>query len=550
MGPNGHNVAVLKGGHINLGKDGVTVGNFSHYTDTAVDNLVSILAREAQMRQLERVGDGTSSTALLLRAMYDALVSSGLRPAQVVSNRPWLETRLRNLWGDIVTETPLTYEAIYRLAMVASHGDAELSNVVAKAQLKAGKDGLIYGMSPAEAYADEDQILAFDGLTLPRGLAVRGFANNKPGQRQGFHVDGPCYWVLSQVMVDDERGVAEVFKHINRVDKEAGRDTAATPIIFVAPVIGDKAMAKIAAQARQTTGHPDHREVGVIMIGEDRGEGSLNQLIQDMIEDLADVINPEGFYFSSRKNRFFADISRLAKDHNPISLTTGKVSVYMGARGAGGSYTEVALTDKSRKRAEAKANKLRAEAELEEQSGDVGLAKLLRSRAASLISEFPRVLLRKGTASEMDARHQLLDDAIRTVQSAVREGYVRGQGCAVTELALTLGESISDLPEDKAKLAEAVALALLALREHVIRLTAGEDARDKYAEVAARLLSEGIIPQNRDNIATGVIYDTNGNGDKDSEVVDSAAVGINAALTALETAAKLFDTAYVLSIEE
>jgi len=513
MGPGGRNVFAVTSGGRNYGKDGVTVGVLQHYADTPVEEFVSSLTREAQALQMQKVGDGTSTTAFFVDAFYRALAGTGMIPHQVNYHHADLEQGIKDAWDEIKEEMPLEHGALFDLAMVASHGDVELSQTVAEAQMIAGRRGFIYGKSYREAYAEHDQVEQSSGVFLPSGWAVRALCNNEGGQRLGFHVDGPCYWVISGVPLKDPKGIEAVFKYLNRTEAGNDRNQGGFPVVFIAPEIDQATLAKIMAQAQQNTGDDRARQVGVSILG-----GMPPEMVQDVVEDLAAVINPDGFYFSAQHNRFLSDIGRLAQETTPVALTLGKVSILT-------STTDVELTEEAAARAKKRASDLRAESDLERAAGNTQLADAMDARAARLMGEFPTILLKAGSESDMVRRAQLLDDAIRTTQTAVREGRVPAQGLAYVRLNHELLVARNTNP-----LTVNIGAALMGLRDHVVSLMLSEfdDTTQEYRTKIA--LSDGSY------VEPGKVG-----------AYDSAAIGINAILTALNTAVQMYDTAYVLT---
>lgn len=168
-------------------KDGVTVAKEVQPKDERV-KLGADLAISVAQKQLDSVGDGTS-TATVLAA---ALVNAGVRqielnefPVNRTALRIGIEkaseyviSQLDSMKQDVKDESDLV-----NIAVVSANGDEKMGKVVADAYQKVGKAGVVL----VEETKDRDITLDFkEGMTFNKGWTSQFFVNNHTDQSVEF----------------------------------------------------------------------------------------------------------------------------------------------------------------------------------------------------------------------------------------------------------------------------------------------------------------------------------------------------------------------------
>jgi len=150
-------------------RDGVTVANYVNPSDPT-QQLGADLIREACQKTDNNVGDGTTCTAVLSRAMIHAgfdLIEKGANPMA-------MERGIRKA-VDIVTKclqaqsVKVSEKKIFQVATVSAHGDEEIGKLVAEAVNAAGKDGIVTA-EPSSTSATYVESVA--GIELPKSSLI------------------------------------------------------------------------------------------------------------------------------------------------------------------------------------------------------------------------------------------------------------------------------------------------------------------------------------------------------------------------------------------
>ena len=170
MGPSGRNVILdQKGGTPQVTRDGITVSKEVELPDP-FENIGAKLANSVADKTNDVAGDGTTTSAVLTEAMY----SEGIRLVGVGVDCIKLKKGM-----DLAVETavaairklsrPVKGMADFRhVALVASHFEEEIADLVAKAIEKTGVDGVI---TVEESPGFESSIEEIEGL--PRRSPAR-----------------------------------------------------------------------------------------------------------------------------------------------------------------------------------------------------------------------------------------------------------------------------------------------------------------------------------------------------------------------------------------
>ena len=165
LGPKGRLCAITKDGETILTKDGYKVSqNLSDKTPGA--NFVRQVCRQ----QVRKIGDGTTSVAVLLAHLIDYPLKDlyELR-AQIPELKSYLEANANK---------KIDREALRKIAMVASNGDESISDAVADVVSRNGRDGhYIVEEHDADGITTEQ----IKGYVMDAGYSNQAFANTKTG---------------------------------------------------------------------------------------------------------------------------------------------------------------------------------------------------------------------------------------------------------------------------------------------------------------------------------------------------------------------------------
>lgn len=201
-GPNGRNVIIEdEDGKPHVTKDGVTVAKSMSFR-TPLINLGASLVKDAAIKSLKEVGDGTTTTAILAAKAaevgYNMVADGKVNPFYL---RQWLE-KLTSICIDKLKEssTPVDKtdtELLMKVALNASNGDTELSEKIVSLFSEIGKDGVV-SVKDSSILGVHTQIV--DGMSIDRGYTSPMFCTGQSAVELSN-----CYILISKKTIREYR---------------------------------------------------------------------------------------------------------------------------------------------------------------------------------------------------------------------------------------------------------------------------------------------------------------------------------------------------------
>lgn len=218
MGPGGKTVMLRhKDGSIDATQDGITVLRHLVYASRNDDwlNAGAMILENAAKQVVQRVGDGTTSTTLLLSTI-SAMISmghDGHEINQIVNDLivDFDNERDGFYKGYVKTLGDDSFQDLFRVAQVSTHGDVDLAEKVARCCVHVGRHGIVNVTKtevPGVSYRLED------GYTINSGMQLPNFQN-----KQGaFAAKNVAVLVVGDVIDDGETifKVIEMYRHWER----------------------------------------------------------------------------------------------------------------------------------------------------------------------------------------------------------------------------------------------------------------------------------------------------------------------------------------------
>ena len=167
LGPAGRNVIIEQvHGNPTSTKDGVTVAKSIELEDT-VENIGAQLVKQASIKTAEEAGDGTTTSTLLAREIYQkglgtigdfnaVEVSKGIRKAKDLAI-----DYLEEISKDITDE-----EQLKQVATISANNDTEVGELISTAMEKVGQDGVV---TIEESKTGETYLETVEGMQFNRG---------------------------------------------------------------------------------------------------------------------------------------------------------------------------------------------------------------------------------------------------------------------------------------------------------------------------------------------------------------------------------------------
>ena len=176
LGPKGSNVAINQGqGSPLVMHDGVTVAQHIDLKDPFMD-MGAQLIKEASQKTVDRVGDGTTLTTILARALINEghkTILAGKNP-QTLKNE--LEEELPSILENLkeLSKEVSTQEQVEQVATISS-ANPQIGRMIAEAHEKVGKEGII---TADIGKGFETTIEYKQGMEIDRGYLSSYFVTN------------------------------------------------------------------------------------------------------------------------------------------------------------------------------------------------------------------------------------------------------------------------------------------------------------------------------------------------------------------------------------
>lgn len=419
--------------------DGVTVARETRWKDP-VENMGAQLLRQAAERTAETVGDGTSTSAVLARALYLGGVRNVAAGASAVDLRRGMESAktiaVNALRG--MSRPVTTHREKSQVASISAHNDAVIGGLVADALEKVGDEGVI---TVEESRTTETSLVVVEGLQFDRGWLSHYFVTDT-AKREAV-LEQPWILVCNQ------------------------RLSALQPLVGILEDVAK-------------SGKP------LLVIAEDVEGDVLATLVLNQLHGILRCVAVKAPSYGERRTAVLEDIAILTgatviNDAGGIRLADlalpqlGRAERCIVARDSttllGGGGDREPLT----RRIAALRDEIRdARSDYERDA--------LQARLARLTGGVALIRVGASVESELKARRDAFDDAIAATRAAIQEGIVPGGGLALLQCMQALDAAGSDLAGDVRTGYQLLRQALAAPARH-IAVNSGADGGVVVAKV-------------------------------------------------------------------
>jgi chaperonin GroEL len=389
LGPKGRNVILQKSfGSPTVTKDGVTVAKEVELEDT-YENMGAQMVKEVASKTSDVAGDGTTTATLLAEAIFNEglrAVVAGVNPVQM---KQGIEKAVEDITGELkkMAVKIKTTEEMSQVGTVASNGDSEIGDILAKAMEKVGKDGVIT--------VDEGKSLATDvewveGMQFDRGYLSPYFVTDSNTMECVLE---DCYVLVHEKKISSVKDLVPVLEAVVGAGK---------PLLIIAEDIDGEALATLVINRLRGT----FNVCAVKAPGfGDRRKAMLEDIAlltggQAIFEDLGIKLDGIGLGELGRAKKVIVD-----KDNTTL------------IEGAGKSVDIKGRIDQIRR-------------EIDNVTSDYDKEKL-EERLAKLAGGVAKVNVGAATESEMKEKKARVEDALHATRAAVEEGILPGGGVAL-----------------------------------------------------------------------------------------------------------------------
>ncbi|HKC18308.1 MAG TPA: chaperonin GroEL, partial [Candidatus Dormibacteraeota bacterium] len=435
LGPKGRNVVLEKKfGAPTVTNDGVTIVREIELKDP-MENTGAQLLREVATKTNDVAGDGTTTATILAQTM----INEGFRNVTAGANPMQLKIGIEKAVEAIVEEikklaVPVAdkSEDVAHVAAISSQSD-EIGKLIAEANLKVGKDGVI---TVEDNQAISTELEFVEGMQFDRGYIAAYMVTNP--DRMEAVLDEP-YVLITDKKISAINDLLPVLEKVVQLGK---------PLLIVAEDVEGEALATLivnklrgtfTAVAVKAPGFGDRRKA--------------------MLEDMAILTG----------GRVISEEAGLKLDQTKID-DLGKARKVTVNKDDTTIVVDIEKDDKRRQAIQARIKQIKAQ--IDETTSDFDKEKL-QERLAKLAGGVAVIKVGAATEVEQKEKKHRIEDALSATRAAIEEGIVAGGGTVLLNAQKKLDGGLG-LKDDQAT---GVAIVRKALEEPVkqIATNAGKE---------------------------------------------------------------------------
>ncbi|MDA1218436.1 MAG: chaperonin GroEL [Chloroflexi bacterium] len=407
LGPSGRNVLLARTWALPVVcSDGVTVAKEVELSDP-YENMGAQLVKEAASKTNDVVGDGTTTSVVLARA----IVQQGFKNVAAGVSGMTLRTGINKAVAAVVEEigrmsVPVeNREQVARVAALSAHEET-IAELIADAMDKVGREGVI---TIEESKSMNDELEVVEGMRLDRGYLSPHFVTD--AQRMEVVLEQPHFLITDRKISAAKDIVPTLEKLI-----EAGR----RPLVVIAEDVDGQALATMVVNKLQGT---------------------------------IDCVAIKAPGFGDRRKALLEDMA-IMTGGTVISSDTGLTLDSVELTHLGAARRMIALKDEStvveggglEEAIHGRIEQLRVQ--IDNTTSDYDREKL-QERLAAMAGGVAVIKVGAATEPELNERKSRTEDALAATRAAVEEGIVPGGGVALIRAEHVLEELEKQLSGDE-----------------------------------------------------------------------------------------------------
>jgi chaperonin GroEL len=389
LGPKGRNVILDKSyGAPRITKDGVSVAKEIDLSDK-FENMGAQLFKDVAQRTNDEAGDGTTTATVLAQAIIregGKAVSAGANPMDL---KRGIDLAVKAVVEEIksVSKKVKGHDEIAQVGTIASNGEVEIGEILAKAMDKVGKEGVI---TVEEAKGFDTELEVVEGMLFDRGYLSPYFVTN--AEKMTVDLEDP-YILIHEKKLSNLQSLLPVLEAVAK---------SAQPLVIIAADIEGEALATLVVNKLR----------GGLKVAAVKAPG-FGDRRKAMLEDLA--VLTAGTMISEELGTKLENVTLdMLGRSKKITITKEETTVIDGI----GKKSDI----------EGRCNQIRQQ--IEDTTSDYDKEKL-QERLAKLAGGVAVIKVGGATEVEVKERKDRVEDALNSTRSAVEEGVVAGGGATL-----------------------------------------------------------------------------------------------------------------------
>jgi chaperonin GroEL len=398
LGPKGRNVVLDKSfGAPRITKDGVTVAKEIELADR-FENMGAQMVKEVASRTSERAGDGTTTATVLAHAIVregSKAVAAGMNPMDL---KRGVDMAVEATVEDIKKRSKKvsTNDEIAQVGTISANGDREIGEMIAKAMLKVGNEGVI---TAEEAKTLETELDVVEGMEFDRGYLSPYFVTN--AEKMIAELDEP-YILLHEKKLTGLQAILPLLEAVVQSGK---------PLLIIAEDVEGEALATLVVNKLR----------GGLKVAAVKAPG-FGDRRKAMLEDIASLTG-----------------GQVISEDLGIKLENVTLDMLGKAKKVRIEKENTTIIDGGGKKKDIQGRITQLRAQIEETTSDYDKEKL-QERLAKLAGGVAIIRVGGATEVEVKERKDRVEDAMHATRAAVEEGVVAGGGVTLLYASKALGK--------------------------------------------------------------------------------------------------------------
>ena len=442
MGPRGRTALIDKGwGAPTVTKDGVSVAEDIELR-CPYENCGAQMVRQVASKTSDAAGDGTTTATLLAESIF----SEGLR-YEVAGHSPADINRGINYAVEEVvkylsknTRNVESKRDVSFVATVAANNDKRVGSIIADAQEKVGRDGVI---TVADGKTAETEVRVVEGMQFDRGYLSPQFVTNTKEMKVELE---SAFVLVVEDKITNVQSLVPILEKVSKSNK---------PLLIIAENIEGEALATLVVNKMR----------GILPVAAVKAPGYGDRR-KAMLQDIAVLTGGTAVMKDLGKDLKDVDIADLGSARK-ILIDSDNCTI---VEGAGATKAIKGRCDEIR-------------AAVEKTTSDYDREKL-QERLARLAGGIAEIRVGAATETEMKELKARVEDALHATRAAMNGGILPGGGTALLRASEALVKTKA--PEDAWQVG--VDIVRKAIRKPLRQIVANAGQTD--AVIATKILDE------------------------------------------------------------